>query len=203
MISMKPGRTGRRRRSGGTHDSASRRGSPGTPSLPIRSAALPTPLSLTEDFPASPPAVYALYTDAAFLQSRLVDCGALEPKVLGVDATADGVTTVTRQSIPASVLPAMVSSMMSGDPVTERTESWRPDGDGYRADFSVTIKGAPASIKGTMTLTPAAAGSTLTVEGQASVPIPLFGGKIEQTVVEQVGQLIRMESDYTRGRLGD
>jgi hypothetical protein len=163
---------------------------------------LPTPLSLTEEFPASPQAVYSLYTDAGFLQSRLEDCGALDPKVLGVDTTADAVTTVTRQSIPASVLPAMVSSMMSGDPVTERTETWRADGDGYRADFSVTIKGAPASIKGTMTLAPAPDGCTLAVQGQASVPIPLFGGKIEQTVVEQVGQLIQMESDYTRGRLG-
>lgn len=160
-----------------------------------------TPLSITEDFPASPSAVYALYTDAGFLQSRLEDCGALDPQVLGVDTSDDAVTTVTRQSIPASILPSMVSSMMSGDPVTERTETWRPDGAGYLADFSVTIKGAPASLKGTMALTPSGSGTTLTVNGQASVPIPLFGGKIEQTVVEQVGQLINMESDYTRRRL--
>ena len=160
-----------------------------------------TPLSITEEFPASPAAVYALYTDADFLQSRLEDCGALDPKVLGVSTEDDAVTTVTQQSIPASILPSMVSSMMSGDPVTERTETWRADGDGYLADFSVTIKGAPASLKGTMALTPSDSGTTLAVNGQASVPIPLFGGKIEQTVVEQVGQLINIESDYTRRRL--
>jgi hypothetical protein len=158
-------------------------------------------MSITEEFPASPAAVYALYTDAEFLQSRLEDCGAVDPHVLSVEPTGDGVTSVTRQSIPATVLPAMVGSMMAGDPITERTEAWRPEGDGYLADFSVTIKGAPASLKGTMALTPSGSGSTLTVTGQAAVPIPLFGGKIEQTVVEQVGTLIAMESDYTRRRL--
>ncbi len=161
-----------------------------------------TPLSVIEEFPAPPTAVYALYTDADFLQSRLEDCGALDPKVLSVEKTDDAVTTVTQQSIPASVLPSMVSSMMSGDPVTERTESWRADGDGYLADFSVTVKGAPASLKGTMALTPSGSGSTLTVKGQALVPIPLFGGRIEQTIAEQVGQLIGIESEYTRTRLG-
>lgn len=163
---------------------------------------MPTPLSITEEFPGSTPqAVYALYTDADFLQSRLDDSGALDPQVISVEPAGAGVTTVTRQSIPASVLPAMVSSMMSGDPATERTEAWRPDGEGYLADFTLTIKGAPASIKGTMTLAPSESGCTLTVQGQASVPIPLFGGKIEQTVVEQVAAVIRVESDYTRNRL--
>jgi Protein of unknown function (DUF2505) len=164
---------------------------------------LATPLSVIEEFPAPPTAVYALYTDADFLQSRLEDCGALDPKVLSVEKTDDAVTTVTQQSIPASVLPSMVSSMMPGNPVTERTESWRADGEGYLADFSVTVKGAPASIKGTMALTPSGSGSsTLAVRAQALVPIPLFGGRIEQTIAEQVGQLIGIESEYTRTRLG-
>ena len=47
--------------------------------------ALPTPLSITEEFPATPKAVYELYTDAGFLQSRLEDCGALDPQVEGDD----------------------------------------------------------------------------------------------------------------------
>ena len=99
-----------------------------------------------------------------------------------VDSTADGVKIVTRQSIPASVLPSMVASMISGDPATERTEDWQADGDGYVAQFSVVVKGAPASIKGTMTLAPAGDGSTLAVKGEAAVPIPLFGSKIEAVI---------------------
>ena len=87
--------------------------------------------------------------------------------------------------------------MISGDPITERTEDWRADGDGYQADFAVVIKGAPATLKGTIALTPAGAGSSLVVNGSASVPIPLFGGKIEAVVVEQVDALLSRENDYT------
>ena len=162
---------------------------------------MPTPLSVTEEFAASPDAIHALFIDSAFLQSRLEGIGAIDPQVVSVTPADDAVATVTRQSIPASALPSAISAMMPGAIVTERSETWKPSGDGYAADFAVTVKGAPASLKGTMTLAPGGAGTTLTVEGTATVPIPLFGGKIEQTIAEQVGELITLESDYLRSHL--
>ena len=108
----------------------------------------------------------------------------------------------TRQSIPSSVLPSMVASMIPGDPATERIEDWHADGDGYSAQFSVVVKGAPASLKGTMTLLPDGDGSKITVDGEAVVPIPMFGSKIEAVVVEQVGKLFRNEEEFTKTRLG-
>ncbi len=160
-----------------------------------------TSLSAVQEFDAPPEKVFALFSDHAFVQGRLEAGGGLDPQVVSLDAGDGTLTVVTRQGIPASVLPSMVASMMSGDPVTERTETWRTDGDGYLADFSVVIKGAPASLKGTMTLVPATAGSTMTIAGQASVPIPLFGGKIESVIVEQVGELLAEEETYTRQAL--
>ena len=145
--------------------------------------------------------MFALFNDPDFIAGRLEDSGAPDAKVMTVDSTADGVKIVTRQSIPASVLPSMVASMISGDPATERIEDWKADGDTYVADFSVVVKGAPASIKGTMTLAPAGAGSTLTVKGEAAVPIPLFGGKIEAVIAEQIGKLLASEEIYTQSRL--
>jgi hypothetical protein len=158
-------------------------------------------MSVVQEFPAPPATVYQLFTDRTFLEGRLADCGGVDPEIVTLDKTDDRATVTTRQAIPASVLPPMVATLMSGNPVTERTEDWRPDGDGYLADFSVTVKGAPASLKGTMTLSPAGAGSTLTVQGNASVPIPMFGGKIEQTIADQIGELLQMEGDYTRTHL--
>ena len=64
------------------------------------------------------------------------------------------------------------------------------------------VKGAPASIKGTMALTPAGAGSTLAVDGRGRVPIPLFGSKIEAVIVEQIGALLASEENYTRSTAG-
>lgn len=158
---------------------------------------MPTPLSVTHDFAAAPAAVYALITDRAFLQARLDETGGTDPEVVSLDVEGDTAKVVTRQSIPSSVLPAMVASMIQGDPVTERTEQWRPEGDGHVADFTVVIKGAPATLKGTITLAATGTGSSMTVQGQATVPIPLFGGKIEAIIAEQVASLLDSEAEYT------
>lgn len=163
---------------------------------------MPTPLKVTQQYDAPAADVFALFNDPDFIKGRLDDSGALDPEVVTVDSTADGVTIVTRQAIPASVLPSMVASMISGDPGTERTETWKVDGDGYTADFVVTVQGAPASLKGTMTLTNAGSGSTLTITGSAAVPIPIFGAKIEGVIASQIGQLLASEETYTRSRLG-
>lgn len=160
-----------------------------------------TRLTVTQSFDAPPAAVFALYGDRSFIEGRLEQSGGIDPQVVSVDSTPDGLTIVTRQGIPASALPSMVSSMMKDDPVTERTEQWRADGDTYVADFSVSVKGAPASLTGTMTLRPAGAGCELAVVGEAAVPIPIFGGKIEQVIAEQVRGLLEEEQDYTRQRL--
>lgn len=158
---------------------------------------MPTDLSFTQTYPASPGQVFALFSERSFVDGRLAAAGGPDASVvdLGVDDMA--VTIVTRQSIPSAALPSMVASMMAGDPITERTEKWTSDGDGYRAEFSVIVKGAPASLKGTMTLQPAPAGCELQVIGKATVPIPMFGGKIESVIIEQVESILTAEQAYT------
>ena len=53
-----------------------------------------------------------------------------------------------------------------------------------------------------MTLLPDGDGSKITVDGEAVVPIPMFGSKIEAVVVEQVGKLFREQEEFTKTRLG-
>lgn len=161
-----------------------------------------TDLAATEEFPAAPARVFALFTDADFLTGRMNAGGGLNPTIVSLETADDATTIVTQQSIPADALPSMVSSMLGGDPVTERTENWRPDGDGYAADWTLTVKGAPASVKGTMTLKAAGDGSVLSVEGSANVPIPMFGAKLESTIVEQISAVLTAEGEFTRSRLG-
>jgi hypothetical protein len=52
-----------------------------------------------------------------------------------------------------------------------------------------------------MTLAPNNAGSTLVVKGEAAVPIPLFGSKIEGVIAQQIGKLLASEEVYTQSRL--
>jgi hypothetical protein len=160
-----------------------------------------TSLSAVQHYDAPPAAVYALFRKRDFQDGKLAATGGLDPELVTFETDADSLTVVTRQAIPAEVLPSMVASMMQGNPSIERTENWRADGESYAADFTVVIKGAPASLKGTMMLAAESAGSVLTIAGQASVPIPLFGGKIESVIVEQVGTLLDEEERYTRTTL--
>lgn len=167
-----------------------------------------TALHAVQTFAAAPDVIFAKYSDRAFLDGRLQAAGGIDPQVTALEATGAGAARalriVTQQAIPASALPSMVSSLMPGDPLIIRTENWRPASGGYVADFDVLIKGAPASLKGTMTLAagPTPASSTVTIDGQASVPIPLFGGKIESVIVEQVDKLLQAEEAYTQRTLG-
>ncbi|NNG35509.1 DUF2505 domain-containing protein [Nakamurella aerolata] len=163
---------------------------------------MPTPLKAEKSLPVAPDAAVAAFADPDYLNGRLAAAGGTDPKIVTQERSGDELTLVTEQAIPAGVLPSVVSSLLPGDVQITRTEKWAPDGSGgYRADFDVTIKNAPASLKGTMTLTPAGSGSTLTVDGQATVPIPFLGGKIEGVIVEQVGKLLAVEEKYAAEQL--
>ena len=160
-----------------------------------------TKLVATQHYTAGPDAVFALYRDRSFVEARLEANGGLNPEVVTFDVTDNGVEIVTRQAIPASALPSAVTSFISGDPSTQRTETWRPAASGYEADLKVTIHGAPATLKGTITLVPDGGGSTVTVNADANVPIPLFGGKIEKVIVEQLTELFNLEEQFTQEQL--
>lgn len=163
---------------------------------------MPTTFTAVQRYPVPASEVYALFGDRDYLQARLDANGGLDPEVVSLDLDADSVIIVTRQGIPASALPSVVGSFISGDPSTQRTESWRSAADGYTADLKVTIHGAPASLQGTMTLSDdPTGGSVLTVLAEALVPIPMFGSKIEKVIVEQVGELLEREEAFTRSRL--
>ena len=163
---------------------------------------MPTKLTVSQTFDATPQQVFQLFGDPDFLAARLVANKGLDPEIVTQESDDTSATLVTRQGIPAEALPSSVANFIQGDPSTQRTENWTADGEGgYRADWSVTIKGAPATLKGVMLLTAEGDGSVLAITGTATVPIPLFGGKIEKVIVEQVSELLQREEKFTQQRL--
>lgn len=163
---------------------------------------MPTKLSVTQHFDATPDQVFGLFGDPEFLAARLVANQGLDPEIVTQEVDGGSITLVTRQGIPAEVLPSAVAGFIQGDPSTQRTEDWTTDADGHHtATWSVTIKGAPANLKGTMVLNAEGAGSVVVIEGTATVPIPLFGGKIEKIIVEQVTELLQKEETFTQQHL--
>ena len=64
-----------------------------------------------------------------------------------------------------------------------------------------TVSGVPGSITVTTALTPRGDGAKLQVNGKVEVSIPLIGGKLEQTIAEQVVKLLRREDEFVAQQL--
>jgi hypothetical protein len=165
---------------------------------------VPTKLAVTQQYDAPPERLFALFCERSFIEARLEASGGLDPEVVTMEVSDRALDLVTRQGIPAEVLPPIVKSFISGNLSTQRTENWRAAAGGYVADLKVTIHGAPATLKGSMTLAPTGdTSSTLTVNADAVVGVPVFGGRIEKIIVEQLSELLDTEAAFTAEQLAE
>ena len=127
------------------------------------------------EFAATPPEVYAMLTDAQYLDEV---CRATESSSYDVDVA--GSTTTTTRSFPA---PDAVARFVGGTlTVTEQTVWGEAAADGARTgDLEMTVKGQPVSMKGRLALAPSGAGTVVQLTGDLKVAIPLLGRKLEQS----------------------
>jgi hypothetical protein len=155
------------------------------------------------DWDAPAEDVYALLVDADHLDRRLKELGGNDPALLEHAVDASGARLRFRHSVPVEFLPSVIRRFTGDDLVLDRHETWRPrdDGGGYDGTFEVTVRGLPGRLAGTQTLTDSGGGSVTQVEGEASVNVPMVGGRIEGVVNDQVGALLDAEDEFTRRRL--
>ena len=127
------------------------------------------------EFAAAPPEVYAMLTDAQYLDEV---CRATESTSYDVDV--EGSTTRTTRSFPA---PDAVARFVGGTLTVSEQTVWGAAGpDGARTgDLEMTVKGQPVSMKGRLSLAPGGAGTVVQLTGDLKVSIPLLGKKLEQS----------------------
>ena len=132
------------------------------------------------EFAAAPTEVYAMLTDAQYLDEV---CRATESSSHDVDVT--GSTTKTTRSFPApEAVARFTGSMLT---VTEQTVWGEATADGQRSgELQMTVQGQPVSMKGRLSLSPAGAGSVVELTGDLKVSIPLLGRKLEQSTAPTV-----------------
>ncbi|NDJ91816.1 DUF2505 domain-containing protein [Mycolicibacter kumamotonensis] len=164
---------------------------------------MPRTFTLTEHYPGSVEQVYAAFADERYWLARLADSGADTATLDSITVGADGgVDVVTTQGIHRDKLPALAAQFHPGDLEMARHEKWRPVRDG-RAHAQVTgkIVGAPAKLSGDAVLEPASesgeAGCALRLTATVQVDIPLVGGKIENFIGTQLGELMTAEQQFT------
>lgn len=164
---------------------------------------MPRTFTLSEHYPGSVEQVYAAFADEQYWLARLADSGAdtatLDSMTVGADG---GIDVVTTQGIHRDKLPALAAQFHPGDLEMVRHEKWSPVRDG-RAHAQVTgkIVGAPAKLSGDAVLEPASesgeAGCALRLTATVQVDIPLVGGKIENFIGTQLGELMTAEQQFT------
>lgn len=148
--------------------------------------------------PATADKVHAALTSEQYWRDRIAQIGGPGASLKSVTVGDGTIDVVMTQSVPEAELPSAVTAFKKGDLIIERTESWGPF-DGAHADgtFGATVEGAPARITGVTTLDAQGDATTIALTGTTEVKVPIFGGKIESMISEQVLTLIDNEQDYT------
>ena len=150
------------------------------------------------DAPAA--TVYATLTAADYLSARLTELGGRDAAIVERTVDEHGARLRLRHSVAVDLLPAIVRSVIGGDVLLDRVETWsrRPEG-GWDGTVEVTMRGLGGSLSGTQSLADTGQGSSATlISGAAHVPLPLLGGRIENVARERVLSLLESEDEFTR-----
>lgn len=152
-----------------------------------------TPLAYTAHYAHPAAAVRAALADEQYWKDRIAEVGGPGARLDGFSADGDRLRAEMVQTIPASELPTAITSVRPGDLIIPRTETY----EGFAGIFEAHVEGAPAKVRGTVTLTGNDTSAQAVVDGTVEVAVPLFGKKIEAVVAEKLLELLAAETDFT------
>lgn len=138
--------------------------------------------------------VFASRVEQSVREQACRESGALSYDVQ-IEQAADGGARVQVQRVMAPQVPDYMRRFVGESISIAQVEQWSPPGPtGARtAVVDVVVKGQPASMTGSMALSPTQAGSTELVTGEVKVAIPLLGRKIEPEIVKVIEAALRIE----------
>lgn len=160
---------------------------------------MPRSFDMEVDYDGTVEQIHRAFGDQSYWLERLAESGADEATLDSITSGADGgVDVVTTQTMRADRLPGVVAQFHRGDLSFVREEVWTPVRDGKAtATVKGTIPGAPATLSGTVVLSPTGSGSRLEFTATVEVRIPLVGGKVESFVGAQLVGLLAAEQNFT------
>ncbi|TQR87868.1 DUF2505 domain-containing protein [Mycobacterium hodleri] len=160
---------------------------------------MPRSFDMEVDYDGTVEQIHRAFGDQSYWLERLAESGADEATLNSITSGADGgVDVVTTQTMRADRLPGVVAQFHRGDLSFVREEVWTPVRDGKAtATVKGTIPGAPATLSGTVVLSPTGSGSRLEFTATVEVRIPLVGGKVESFIGSQLVGLLAAEQNFT------
>ncbi|MGO4255879.1 DUF2505 domain-containing protein [Marmoricola sp. RAF53] len=130
-------------------------------------------------YAASPDDVRAMMTDPAYWDQVAVATGALSSAAT-VSTAGDDTTVVVDQEQAVQGVPSFAKKFVGESTRAINTAVWT----GLSATYVVETPGKPTSMAGSIAITAAGAGSTLTYDLDVKASVPLIGGKLEKLVVD-------------------
>lgn len=161
-------------------------------------------ISETIHYDASPDAVFAMLTDAAFQERKCLDAGAVSHDTV-ITPEGSGARIVTHRELPTHDLPDFAKSIVGSKLAVTETYAWGPAAaDTSRVgDLTVQVSGAPVVMRAKVALVPNGGGTRMQIDGDLKASIPLLGGKVEKASAPAVVDAIHSEGRTGRGWLAE
>ena len=150
--------------------------------------------TITITYPASPARTTQMLADPAYQEERVGRAG-LNDASVDVAQRGQGFVSTISGTIQPSQLPSVASRLVRSAVSFTVAESWgEPKDDGSRSGgYDVTIKNAPVKVSATSTMSPAGEATTVTVDVDLKVTVPLVGKTIEEKAMGMVGRVVADE----------
>jgi hypothetical protein len=140
-----------------------------------------------------------IFTDANYLRDKLRTVGGPRDELVSRNVNQHGVTIVLYHAVSKDLLPPFLRSALPNGLNIHRTEVWT----GSDGSLQAVVDEAPAKVVGTMWLEPAADGCVFGAQLTADVQLPLFSGRVEKIIAENLDKLLEAEYRFTLGWLGN
>lgn len=152
-----------------------------------------TALAYTARYSHPVTAVREAFCTEQYWKDRIAAVGGPDAQFVSLSAEGEQVRVEVVQSIPADLLPPAITAVRPGDLIIPRTEVWT----GTTGSFEARVEGAPAEVRGSITVTDEPTGAVAEISGTIEVKVPLFGRKIEEAIGERLTQLLAEETEFT------
>ena len=156
-------------------------------------------VELQQCYPEPPERIREVLTDPTYLSDKLHAVGGPRAELVSREQDECGVTIVLHHAVPGDALPSFLRSVRPEGLTIRRTETWTRSGGSVHA----VVDGVPGTITVVMQLEPDPPGCVLGAQLTAEVPLPLFGGKVEKMITDNVTKLMTAEYQFTLDWLRD
>jgi Protein of unknown function (DUF2505) len=158
----------------------------------------------TMTYDAASPAVYSMLTDPAFQQRRAQWGHPVAAESSVTPGPGDGATIDVSRTLRISP-PGFIKALVGENITIVESQTW-PDGSGASertGTLNVQIKGQPGGLNGTLHLFEDGGKTTVDVDAEVKVRVPLIGGKVENYVAGMLDKLLNKDAQVGQAWLAE